>query len=126
MDAEPITPERMQFLLWTLYTELKPGLILAPNHRDIERLALWMAEFLSARFARMQYESGVKTFLSTPHPYGWTSKESSCGWDSTPISSVCRVRTTCVTTVAPPTFPRSMISCAKKRPTGLGWALLIF
>ena len=45
MDAEPINPERIQFLLWTLYAELEPGLILAPNHQDLERLALWMAEF---------------------------------------------------------------------------------
>src|SRR6266487_2037849 len=31
MDAEPLNPERMQFLLWTLYAELEPGLILAPK-----------------------------------------------------------------------------------------------
>jgi hypothetical protein len=74
MDAEPLNPERMQFLLWTLYAELEPGLSLAPNHQDLERLALWMAEFLSARFARMRYDSGVKTFLTTPHPYGWDVK----------------------------------------------------
>src|SRR5713101_5183315 len=74
MDAEPITPERMQFLLWTLYAELEPGLILAPNHQDLERLALWMAEFLSARFARMRYDSGVQTFLTTPNQYGWDVK----------------------------------------------------
>jgi hypothetical protein len=74
MDAEPLNPEHMQFLLWTLYAELEPGLILAPNHQDLERLALWMAEFLSARFARMRYDSGVKTFLTTPHPYGWDVK----------------------------------------------------
>src|SRR5215831_16985714 len=35
MDAEPINPERMQFLLWTLYSELIPELILAPNHQDL-------------------------------------------------------------------------------------------
>lgn len=74
MDTAPINPVRVQFLLWTLYAELEPGLILAPTHQDLERLALWIAEFLSARFARMQYESGVKTFLSTPHPYGWDIK----------------------------------------------------
>ena len=57
MDAVPINPERMQYLLWTLYAELEPGLILAPNHQDLERLALWMAEFLSARLARLRYDS---------------------------------------------------------------------
>ena len=74
MDAEPINPERMQFLLWTLYAELEPGLILAPNHQDLERLALWIAEFLSARLARLRYDSAVKTFLTTPNTYGWDVK----------------------------------------------------
>jgi hypothetical protein len=74
MDDESITPERMQFLLWTLYAELQPGLILAPNHQDLARLALWIAEFLSARLARLRYDSAVKTFLSTPHTYGWDVK----------------------------------------------------
>lgn len=74
MDAEPINPERMQFLLWTLYAELEPGLILAPNHQDLERLALWIAEFLSARLARLRYDSAVKTFLTMPNTYGWDVK----------------------------------------------------
>src|SRR4030095_10961639 len=29
MDADPVNPDRIQFLLWTLYAELEPGLILA-------------------------------------------------------------------------------------------------
>ncbi len=74
MDAAPINPERMQFLLWTLYAELEPGLILAPNHQDLERLALWIAEFLSARLARVRYDSAVQTFLTTPNTYGWDVK----------------------------------------------------
>jgi hypothetical protein len=74
MDADPLNPERMQFLLWTLYAELEPGLILAPTHQDLERLALWLAEFLSARLARLRYDSAVKTFLTTPHTYGWDVK----------------------------------------------------
>ena len=74
MDAEPINPERMQFLLWTLYAELEPGRILALNHQDLERLALWIAEFLSARLARLRYDSAVQTFLTAPHTYGWDVK----------------------------------------------------
>jgi hypothetical protein len=74
MDADPINPDRIQFLLWTLYAELKPGLILAPNHQDLERLALWIAEFLSARLARLRYDSAVQTFLTTPNTYGWDVK----------------------------------------------------
>jgi Protein of unknown function (DUF3843) len=74
MDADPMNPERMQYLLWTLYAELEPGLILAPNHQDLERLALWLAEFLSERLARLRYDSAVKTFLTTPNRYGWDVK----------------------------------------------------
>ena len=74
MDADPLNPKRIQFLLWTLYAELEPGLILAPNHQDLKRLALWIAEFLSARLARLRYDSAVKTFLTTPNRYGWDVK----------------------------------------------------
>ena len=70
MDADPLNPKRIQFLLWTLYAELEPGLILAPNHQDLERLALWIAEFLSARLSRLRYDSAVQTFLTTPNTYG--------------------------------------------------------
>lgn len=75
MDSEPVNPERVQFLLWTLYAELEPDLILAPNHQDLERLAIWIAEFFSERFAQVQFDSGVKTFLSLPNTYGWDVKK---------------------------------------------------
>ena len=74
MDAAPVNPARVQFLLWTLYSVLEPDLILAPNHQDLERLALWIAEFLCERFAHVQYASGVKTFMTTPQQYGWEVK----------------------------------------------------
>lgn len=74
MDADPVNPDRIQFLLWTLYSELVPELILAPTHQDLTRLAVWIADFLSARFAHLRYDSGVKTFLTTPNTYGWDVK----------------------------------------------------
>jgi hypothetical protein len=74
MEAAPINADRLQFLLWTLYNVLAPDLIIAPNHQDLERLALWIAEFLHERFAQLQYESGVKAFLTTPNQYGWEVK----------------------------------------------------
>src|SRR5438093_5073483 len=74
MDAEPINPSRVQFLLWTLYAALEPELILAPTRQDLERLALWIAAFLAERFAHRRYDSGVKTFLRTPNTYGWDVK----------------------------------------------------
>jgi hypothetical protein len=74
IDAEPIHPSRVQFLLWTLYSALEPDLILAPTHQDLERLALGIAAFLAERFAHLRYDSGVKTFLRTPNTYGWDVK----------------------------------------------------
>src|SRR5262249_13271001 len=43
MDADPVNPERIQFLLWTLYAELEPELILAPHNQALERTALQIA-----------------------------------------------------------------------------------
>ena len=74
MDALPVNPARVQFLLWTLYAELKPDHILAPTHQDLARLAVWIADFLSERFARMQFDSDVHAFLTTPNQYGWEVK----------------------------------------------------
>jgi hypothetical protein len=74
MDAEPVNLDRVQFLLWTLYSALQPELILAPNHQDLERLAALITTFLSARFARMQFQSGVQAFLATSNQYGWEVK----------------------------------------------------
>ena len=74
MDANPVNPARVQFLLWTLYCELKPELILAPNHQDLERLAIMVTEFLTERLVQLHYDSGVKTFLTTTNQYGWEVK----------------------------------------------------
>ena len=40
MASDPVNPDRVQFLLWTLYRELEPDHILSPTHQDIERLAV--------------------------------------------------------------------------------------
>jgi hypothetical protein len=74
IDTEPVNPDRVQFLLWNLYGELEPDLILAPNHQDLERLALMITAFFAERFARLHYHSGVKRFLATPDQYGWEVK----------------------------------------------------
>jgi hypothetical protein len=74
-DAEPMTPTRVQYLLWTLYSELKPALILAPQHQDLVRLASVIAAFLQERFAHVQFDSGVKTLLTLPNTYGWDVKK---------------------------------------------------
>jgi Protein of unknown function (DUF3843) len=73
--SEPVTPERVQYLLWTLYSELEPTLILAPHHQDLARLAALIAAFLHERFTHVQFDSGVKTFLRLPNTYGWDVKK---------------------------------------------------
>jgi uncharacterized protein DUF3843 len=73
-DAEPVTPARVQYLLWTLYSEIEPELILAPQHQDLVRLASVIAAFLHERFTHLQFDSGVKTFLTLPNMYGWDVK----------------------------------------------------
>jgi hypothetical protein len=75
LDAEPITPARVQYLLWTLYSELEPELILAPQHQDLVRLAALIAAFLHERFAHLQFDSEVKTFLTLLNTYGWDVKK---------------------------------------------------
>jgi Protein of unknown function (DUF3843) len=75
LDAQPVTPARVQYLLWTLYSELEPELILAPQHQDLVRLAAVIAAFLHERFAHLQFDSGVKTFLTQPNTYGWDVKK---------------------------------------------------
>ena len=74
-DAESVTPERVQYLLWTLYSELKPTLTLAPQHQDLARVAALSAAFLRERFSHLQVDSGVKTFLHLPNTYGWEVKK---------------------------------------------------
>lgn len=74
MDSAPINPARVQYLLWTLYEELKPDLVLAPDHSDLEPLATAVAAFLQMRFASIDGDSGVKDFLATPNTYGWQVK----------------------------------------------------
>jgi hypothetical protein len=126
MDADPLNPERMQFLLWTLYAELEPGLILAPNHQDLERLALWIAEFLSARLARLRYDSAVKTFLTTSNTYGWDVKRKLVwlGQHSYLFRLPCAhyVRDHGGTA----DIPTLDDFLCQKPPTGLGWVSLIF
>jgi Protein of unknown function (DUF3843) len=74
-EAHPVTPARVQYFLWTLYRELEPELLLAPQHQDLVQLSSVIATFLHERFAHVQFDSGVKTFLSLPNTYGWHVKK---------------------------------------------------
>ncbi|MBE7554289.1 MAG: DUF3843 family protein [Anaerolineales bacterium] len=65
---------RLGYLLWVLYHELKPDLVLAPTHQDLRYLAGQVDGFLARQFAKVPRESGVKQFLSQPNRFGWDVK----------------------------------------------------
>jgi hypothetical protein len=70
-----ISPARVQHLLWVLYPQITPDLmIIAPEHVDLIRMAAVVAEDLQERFADLPTDSGVKSFLETSDRYGWDVK----------------------------------------------------
>lgn len=74
MGQESINEHRIQHLLWVLYSELNPQLILSPTHRDLKQLAGIASGFLKSRFSKIPRGSSVKKFLSQPNKYGWDVK----------------------------------------------------
>jgi len=74
MGLEEINEYRIQHLLWVLYSELNPQLILSPTHRDLKQLAAVVADFLKARFAKIPRGSSAKRFLTQPNRFGWDVK----------------------------------------------------
>ena len=74
MGQESINEHRIQHLLWVLYSELNPQLILSPTHRDLKQLAEAVSSFLKGRFAKIPRGSSVKKFLSQPNKFGWDVK----------------------------------------------------
>lgn len=71
---EPMNEHRVQHLLWVLYSELNPQLILSPTHRDLKQLSEAVSAFLKGRFAKIPRGSSVKKFLSQPNKFGWDVK----------------------------------------------------
>ncbi|MGA1842316.1 MAG: DUF3843 family protein, partial [bacterium] len=65
---------RVQQLLYVLYPELIPGLILSPSHKDLIFLADYIFKFLEQQFSQVPQGSGIKTFLSQTNKYGWDVK----------------------------------------------------
>lgn len=74
IDPQKLSTHRLCHLLWVLYQELKPGLVLAPAHQDLHRLAAQIDDFLARKFINVPRGSGVKQFLSQPHRFGWDVK----------------------------------------------------
>ena len=52
-EQNSIDERRIQHLLWVLYSELNPELILSPTHRDLKQLSKTAADFLKNRFSRI-------------------------------------------------------------------------
>ena len=69
-----IHKDRIRHLLWVLYPDLVPELVLSPGHADLERLAAASASFLRERICSLPRDSGVKAFLATPNEFGWDVK----------------------------------------------------
>jgi hypothetical protein len=74
VGQEPVNEQRVQHLLWVLYSELNPQLILSPTHRDLKQLSETASGFLKSRFAKIPRGSSVKKFLSQPNKFGWDVK----------------------------------------------------
>jgi hypothetical protein len=74
IDTQRLNEYRLRHLLWLLYPELKPDLILAPTHQDLRWLAAQIADFLARQFAKVPRGSGIKQFLSQPNRFGWDVK----------------------------------------------------
>ncbi|MBI2918048.1 MAG: DUF3843 family protein [Chloroflexi bacterium] len=73
-DRRPANEHRLQHLLWVMYSELKPELLLSPTHRDLTHLAISVSTFLGKRFAGIPRGSAVKAFLGRPNTFGWDVK----------------------------------------------------
>src|SRR4051794_23519326 len=71
---EEISPLRVRHLLWVLYPQMIPDLIIAPEHVDLLRVADVAAGFLQEQFADLPRDSGVSQFLATPDDFGWEVK----------------------------------------------------
>lgn len=73
-STEPINEQRVQHLLWVIYSELNPQLILSPTHVDLKQMAIVVADFLRSRFAKIPRGSSIKKFLAQPNRFGWDVK----------------------------------------------------
>jgi hypothetical protein len=74
IGSENINVLRIQFLLWRLYSELTPELLMSPKHNDLKNLSTVVADFLEKRFKDIPRGSSVKEFLSGPDNFCWEVK----------------------------------------------------
>jgi hypothetical protein len=74
MGSETINKFRIQLLLWVIYSEMTPELLLSPTHIDLKKLSAVIATFLEKRFKEIPRGSSVKEFLSGPNHFAWEVK----------------------------------------------------
>jgi len=125
--GEPLSgrfdPRRVRHFLYILWRQLKPDLILAPDHRDLTELAETLSEFLAAAFRQQPKDSGVARFLHTPNRRGWDVKRKLVWPASIPTSSATSAPATSKSNEPePPTSTPSTTLSVSTARTGVGWA----
>lgn len=73
-EQTPALADRLSHLLWVLYGEINPDLLISPTHQDLRYLAATTADFLVDRLKKVPKRSGVKQFLARHNRRGWTLK----------------------------------------------------
>lgn len=73
-EQNGLNKHRICHLLWVLYPELKPRLILSPTHGDMFLLATVISDFLVEIFKNIPQGSGIKMFLGQSNTFGWEVK----------------------------------------------------
>jgi len=75
MKKGNINQNRLHHLLWNIYMELKPELILSPSHRDLSFLVEKLTEFLNRNQKRFPKKSSIKKFMNQSNQFGWDVKK---------------------------------------------------
>jgi len=71
---EDFDERRVRCLIYILFCELIPDLVIAPKHRDLDLLAKTVSAFLLDKFQNVPRISSVKEFLSQPNNLDWDVK----------------------------------------------------
>ncbi len=73
-EKDDINTYRVHHLLWKVYQELIPDLILSPEQIDLNVLTSQLTEFLNQLKKKFPKYSSVKQLLNSPNRYGWEVK----------------------------------------------------
>lgn len=74
LEHGTIDVQRISHIIWVIYQEMYPEMVLSPYNYDIGELAETAAIFLNEKFKDVPRSSGVKQFLIQPNEYGWDVK----------------------------------------------------